>query len=533
MHRTRTTVGLLLTALVVVSAVSFVGAGVQSPLAAADDGDDWSSDRADAGRTGATNDSGPAPHATEAWNTGFDARAEGGPAVANGTAYTVVTTDADLPATGQVLAYDTATGEKRWTSADVGAATGSPAVANGTVYVATRGTDTDAYEDNGGLYALDAATGEVQWRTENAHRGDPFVADGVVYVANAAYDAATGERLWYGTGTLAGVSDGTAYLHNGSTVWAHDAATGEVQWRARLPTSADTVDAEGAVTSDRVYLTVETANASHPVYALSTDDGSVAWTHAVEASSDDVRANLVSAPAVHDGSVYVSARGDTATVHALDATTGDERWSYDTPADHLSAPTVGNDTVYLGGRYFSKLAEVGDTVAPATVAVYALDATDGTERWNYSTGETSGLVAYAPVVDDGRAYVTVREWNGIYSDESRLYALGSSDAPPKRTRQVAPDKPEIPDVTIETEPADAGERTFRENRTVTLRANASTAPDDEIRRYEWDVDGDGTYERTGQEITVSTEVCGDRKVTVRVVDDDLLTATDSVTLTRT
>ncbi|WP_227353638.1 outer membrane protein assembly factor BamB family protein [Haladaptatus salinisoli] len=528
MNRKRARVGVFLALLVVVSSVSFLAVTAQrSPATASDD---WTSHRADEGRTGSTTDSGPTPYATEDWNASFDARAEAGPVVANGTAYAAVTTDADLPATGRVVAYDAESGEKRWTTGKVGAATGSPAVSSDTVYVSTRGTNADGYENYGGLYALDADTGDVKWRVEDAPRGSPVVADGVVYVGSTAYDAETGEKLWHGTGAIIGVVGDTAYAQNGSAVTARDADDGTVQWSAPIPTTADASAVEGAVTSERVFLTVETANDTRSIYALSADDGSVDWKRSVPGAGDDE--DLLSAPAVKDGSVYVTARGDTGTVYALDADTGDERWTYETPAAHPSAPAVGNDTVYVGGQFFSKLEDVGDVVRPAVPAVYALDATDGEERWNYSIREAGHLVAYTPVVADGKAYVTVREWNGIYSDESRLYALESSDEKPPRDHQVAEDEPDDPRVTIETSPKDAENRTLRRNQTVVLRANATTAENDGIVRYEWDVDGDGEFERSGRRITVAADFCGDRTVTVRVVDDDRLTAEGSVTLTR-
>ncbi|WP_266078484.1 outer membrane protein assembly factor BamB family protein [Haladaptatus caseinilyticus] len=530
MNRKRARIGVLLALLVVISSVSFVTATTpQSPAPA---NNDWSSDRADSGRTGATNDAGPSPYAAEDWNTSFDARAESVPAVADGTAYVSVTTNVELPATGRIIAYDTEAGEERWTSSKVGAARGSPAVADGVVYVATRGTSADGYENYGGLHALDAETGDVEWRVKNAPDGSPIVADDTVYVGGTAYNAETGEELWTAPGEIIGVVDGTAYAKNDTSVMSLDAEDGTPKWNAQMPATAESYAVDSAVTSDRIYLTVETDRETQPIYALSTEDGTVEWNRSVPRAETHER-DLISEPAVKDGSVYVSTRGnDSGTVYSLDAETGDEQWTYDTSADHLSAPTVSDGTVYVGGRFFTKLADTDDIVRPAAPAVYAIDASNGEERWNYSIREAGSLVAYAPVVDDGKAYVTVREWNGIFSDESELFAFESSDEKPPVNHQVAENKPEDPSVAIETSPEDAEERTFEENRTVVLRANASTAENDEIVRYEWDIDGDGEYEKTGNEIEIHTDFCGERTITVRVVDDDKLTADDSVTLTR-
>ena len=67
--------------------------------------------------------------------------------------------------------------------------------------------------------------------------------------------------------------------------------------------------------------------------------------------------------------------------------------------------------------------------------------------------------------------------------------------------------------------------------TVTVDASGSTDGDGTVVEYEWDLDGDGTYERTTEAATVeyaySTD--GDRTVTVRTTDDD--GATDTATTT--
>ncbi|WP_267641329.1 outer membrane protein assembly factor BamB family protein [Haloarchaeobius amylolyticus] len=98
----------------------------------------------------------------------------------------------------------TADGTEDW-RLEVGAAMSDVAVADGTVYVGS------ATEE---LLAVDADTGEVQWRSplENTVFTRPLVADGRVYVAAADYylygiDAATGERRWR-TETLSAFTSG-------------------------------------------------------------------------------------------------------------------------------------------------------------------------------------------------------------------------------------------------------------------------------------------------------------------------------------
>ncbi len=64
--------------------------------------------------------------------------------------------------------------------------------------------------------------------------------------------------------------------------------------------------------------------------------------------------------------------------------------------------------------------------------------------------------------------------------------------------------------------------------TVTLDGSSSTDPNGQIVRYEWDLNGDGTFERSGSEPTVETrfEQAGTHLVGLRVTDDEGLVSAD-------
>ncbi len=84
---------------------------------------------------------------------------------------------------------------------------------------------------------------------------------------------------------------------------------------------------------------------------------------------------------------------------------------------------------------------------------------------------------------------------------------------------------------IDTHPQNASEIDFARNDIVVLDAFDSTETDDTIEEYEWDVDGDGTFERTGALTAVRLDYCGERTVTLRVTNNDSgETATAEVTL---
>jgi hypothetical protein len=88
-------------------------------------------------------------------------------------------------------------------------------------------------------------------------------------------------------------------------------------------------------------------------------------------------------------------------VYALNGTDGTENWNFTTDDFVFSSPTVLDGTVYVGSYDGN---------------VYALNGTDGTENWNFTTG---GGVFSSPTVLDGTVYVG--------SDDGNVYGLDASD----------------------------------------------------------------------------------------------------------
>ncbi|HWA56582.1 MAG TPA: PQQ-binding-like beta-propeller repeat protein [Gemmatimonadales bacterium] len=159
---------------------------------------------------------------------------------------------------GRVYALDLATGHERWVHRTIGdtldshkfgfdrrALQSSPALAEGKVFVGSR---------DGGLYGIDARTGERLWRA--THRGSwvvgsPAVQQGTVYVGSSdghfiqAVDATTGTERWrYEAGSniltsptlVAGLL--LAGTESTESPWgdllALDQATGTLRWRLRM-----------------------------------------------------------------------------------------------------------------------------------------------------------------------------------------------------------------------------------------------------------------------------------------------------------
>lgn len=168
------------------------------------------------------------------------------PAVVDGTVYHHSETEGGTEL--ELFAFDAETGERKW-AVPTCSMTGSPTVVDGTLYHSNR--------FDGGVVARDASTGEELWRTErDVHpRFGPAVADGTVYatsVGSAVYgttndpgsvfavDAASGELEWeHDTGEARGspvVDADTVYVPSwgDERIYAIDADEGTEQWHFDL-----------------------------------------------------------------------------------------------------------------------------------------------------------------------------------------------------------------------------------------------------------------------------------------------------------
>lgn len=128
--------------------------------------------------------------------------------------------------------------------------------------------------------------------------------------------------------------------------------------------------------------------------AQSGPAGSKLWTF----STDGV---IEGSPTVVDGTVYFGS--DNQKLYAVDATDGTEKWDspFDTGGDIYSSPFVTDGTVYIGsGNGF----------------VFAVNANDGTEKWRYEIGSD---INSSPTVADETVY--------IGSTDTNLYALSTTD----------------------------------------------------------------------------------------------------------
>jgi len=223
----------------------------------------------------------------------------------------------------------------------------------------------------------DATDGRSQFAT-------PAVGSDCVYAGGLgsdlrAYDRSQQQQVWAfaRAGELADSSplfDGSRnqiYVGGGGGVLYALDTSGNELWRHTI---------DSAITSSPVLDngTVYVGANDGTVLALDvTNSGSVEWSTTVDAA-------VYSQPAVDTDTVYVTAADGS--VHALARSDGSTDWTSQTGGDAVaSGPTVDSTTVYA-----------------ATDAVYALDASDGSQAWQTSYAGTAGST---PVVDSGTLYV--------------------------------------------------------------------------------------------------------------------------------
>ncbi len=108
--------------------------------------------------------------------------------------------------------------------------------------------------------------------------------------------------------------------------------------------------------------------------------------------------------------------------------------------------------------------------------------------------------------------------------------LSAQTPTPTQTPEPTPDENDGPSASITTTPEDAESTNFEKGQTVTLDGSASNDPDGEVASYEWDLDDDGNFERSGPTVELTLDSCGTYPATLRVTDDDGATATETITL---
>ena len=191
--------------------------------------------------------------------------------------------------------------DQAWHYTTGGAVDSSPAELNGVVYAGSQ---------DGFLYAVNAATGALEWKagvgapidaslavTPDGTRTEAFVGseNGNVY-ALAGARAQFAQVLWtFPTGDAVGSSPtlagGVVYVgSDNGTVFAINAGTGQSVWNF---TTGGQVDSSPTVANGVVYV----GSANGNFHALNADTGALLWQFPI--------GSFVASPAVANGIVYV------------------------------------------------------------------------------------------------------------------------------------------------------------------------------------------------------------------------------------
>lgn len=284
---------------------------------------------------------------------------------------------------GYLNAVDANSGSIIW-SQENGYDLVTPAIANGMLYAPY----------NGGMLALDAATGTTIWYYYGVYGNSPAVSDGLVYAAGydsthlqvVALNASTGTPLWTtpvvpinGSLSATTVVNGVVYVsatkygdQQDNVSLALNAHTGSVIWVTPVGPAGY---AAPAVVNGVVYF----GSDDNKFWALNASTGAVLWTFTTQGA-------VRSTPAVANGVVYVTCKDKH--VYALDASTGKRLWSSAFSGGISAPPVLANGVLYFGAEDLN---------------IYALDAATGATLWTYFAGGDSGISA-SPVVANGVLY---------------------------------------------------------------------------------------------------------------------------------
>ncbi|MBC2907211.1 PQQ-binding-like beta-propeller repeat protein [Streptomyces cupreus] len=298
----------------------------------------------------------------------------------------------------EVHALDVGTGRRRFKTRDVA---WSVAVADGRIHAS----------DGPTLFALDCREGGDLWRLSTdawvyslkAERGT--VVTGTRGGGVQAWEASTGQKLWELTGAQTdfespeagpALHEGTVYVWQDARLRALDARTGDERWSYPIGDAASCGGVPVRVSQavdGYVYVSAGTR-----VLALDVTSGQVRW-HFEAPAVFLCPPTFVPGPAVTGGGVYLA--DYLGTVYALDATDGRDRWRIATESRSSVEPV---------------LVAAGHVHVGSGKGLYTLDAVTGTPKWRFQAG---GDIVGAPSVAEGRIH--------FGSTDHLLYTLKADD----------------------------------------------------------------------------------------------------------
>ena len=300
---------------------------------------------------------------------------------------------------GTALALSTQDGEERWSNADLPPMRWAPALHENLMFVITREEGNVVR-----LHALETTSGTQAW------------------VRKEGITASSGEH----PPISPTIRDGSVYIGSNRGVIRCDAATGDIEWTAKLGPHVVETDngptwrtdwAKPAVTADRVFTfdMNENYRATREVYAVDRASGDHEWTAELEVGDGwSLSGHVVAGSDL----IYVTANKPTVSLtgsdsmrpgdgrlFALDPTSGEVVWDWQRSDRTLSPPAYAGGSLYL----------VEHDPAAETHQVYALTASEGANRWTYQAVNAFTIPTVAGdtvFISHGNALVAVAASDG-------------------------------------------------------------------------------------------------------------------------
>jgi outer membrane protein assembly factor BamB len=217
---------------------------------------------------------------------------------------------------------------------------------------------------DGYLYALDATSGNINWKTktEGPIASSPAVADGAVYFtseepgAGALYklDATSGSVIWKksipyewqftgGTQMLGSPSVAAGMVFTSSnlrTYYGINAATGDTVWMFTNPVATEFIVSAPIYVDGKLFI-IDKFN----IACLDATNGHTIWSYF---TGDE----LYVSPSYSDGKIYVVT--SQRHIYILDAVNnGAKIASFTTPSSSWSSPTISYGKLYVGNHDWS------------------------------------------------------------------------------------------------------------------------------------------------------------------------------------
>lgn len=200
------------------------------------------------------------------------------------------------------------------------------------------------------LYAVDTATGNIQWSFEDSQKpwlGGAFILDDAIFAPS-------------GDGTL------YAFDRSGNKLWEKTLSQ-HALWTKPV--------------SDGKYIYLATLD--HMLYCLDPNSGNILW-------SQELDNGIIGSPTIVKGVLYVGTL--YGNLYAIDSANGSQIWVQKLEGSIWGTPGFGNGSLYVG------------TVFEKAGKFYALDAANGTIKW--FKDEEGSIVAGPLVLDEQVIYVT-------------------------------------------------------------------------------------------------------------------------------